>query len=666
MKMMSLYSYFKCHLTICAGIVFLLGSCVNPATRSYNNAQKKQAQGFNDQAITLYKQSINRGGNKGRLNFLIAENYRITNRMQEASKYYAEAIKNKSKDEKVNFYYAQSLKALGNYEESRIAFEKYAKSGLSPTLKKQAANEAKFLKEIRSILHKETYYNVKNAGEYLNTDGPEYAPAIGKDGEIIYTAENRNTNYKATGTGFTDLYVFKPENGTDGHGTKSQFDNRLNNSNTHEACAAISPDGTYIVFVRSNDGKRKGAVDTDLFYSEMRDGEWTKPQILPFSEPRAWESTPIFDKDGRTLYFASNRRGGYGGIDIYKAYLTDSGWTKPKNLGPKVNTAGNEMFPSIRKDGKFFFSSDGHPGLGGLDIFVVIDDSTTFDSTATEEGIINLGPPMNSSADDFSIVYKDDLKGGYFASNRPGGKGDDDIYEFWLAAKPKRPIIRDVVAFLNIKVYEELENNKEGSILDSAQVELEFESGENFKDSITANAHGVSFEIDTNAAYIIKAQKEGYFTNNIVFDAKSAKFIEESPSEELTNRYYSTKILLEKIVVGKEIVLKNIFYDYNKANIRPEAEPDLNLLIDFLKSNPKVIVELGSHTDSRGNDEYNIKLSQARAQSAVNYILANGIEKERIKAKGYGETRHIIQDAQTEEEHQINRRTEFKIVEIKE
>ncbi|MFN0049103.1 MAG: OmpA family protein [Cytophagales bacterium] len=643
---------------------FLLVNCVNTATRQYNNGLKQQSLGFNDNAIVLFKKSIENGGSKSKLNFLIGENYRTSNRIQEAAHFYAEAIKAKSKDDKLGFYYAQSLKALGNYEEARIGFEKYAKTGLNANLKKQAAKEMKFLKEIKPLIYKETYYNVKNAGEYLNTEGPEYAPSISKEGEIVYTAANEFTKYKATGTGFTDIYTFKPDNNLEGTGTKRAFEPQINKANTHEACQAISPDGTLVVFVRSNDGKRKGAVDTDLYFVEMRDGEWTKPALLPFSEPRAWESTPAFSPDGKILYFASNKRGGFGGIDLYKVFLTDSGWTKSQNLGQKINTSGNEMFPYLRSDNKFFFASDGHPGLGGLDLFVALEDSTILDSAKTEEGIVNLGPPMNTSADDFGIVYKEDLKAGYFASNRQGGKGDDDIYEFWLGAKPRRPIVKDVVAILQVSVACNGTESTKSIPLDSAKVELEFESGEDFKDSISANGGTVSFVIDTNSTFILKTQKKGYFTSNVTFASKGGKFVENAVSEELIYRYYNVAVLLDKPEVGKEIVLKNIFYDYNKSDIRPEAEPDLLLLIDFLKNNPEVVVELGSHTDSRGNDDYNTRLSQARAQSAVDYILANGIDADRIKAIGYGETKHIIEDAVTEEEHQQNRRTEFKILAI--
>lgn len=413
----------------CFGLLAFF-SCTHPATKAYQKGIKKQAAGENDVAIEYFKISLEKGGSKARLKYLIAENYRITNRIQEAVPFYAEALKAKTKEDKALFYYAQGLETMGNYLEARSTYENYAKKGGNRQLVKQATAKAQYLRQIHKLLNKETFYNVKNMGDFINTDGPEYGPSISPEGEIVYTASNNQFVYKATGTGFTDIYAYKFDGGEDGSGIKRAFGENINNNSTHEACPAVSPDGQYIVFVRSNTGKRKGGTNTDLYFTEMRDGEWQKPQLLPFSDPRYWESTPAFSPDGKTLYFASNRRGGYGGIDLYKATFSDSGWTSPKNLGPKINTAGNEMFPYVRSDGKFFFSSDGHPGLGSLDIFVLLSDSTMFDSTQTEEGIVNLGTPINTSADDFGIVYKPGLKGGYFASNRPGGKATTTCMSF--------------------------------------------------------------------------------------------------------------------------------------------------------------------------------------------------------------------------------------------
>jgi peptidoglycan-associated lipoprotein len=631
-------------------------ACTPSATKAYNKGLVKQTQGENDAAIEFFKISASKGGNVGKLSYLIAENYRVTNRLVEAAPYYTMALKNKVKEEKILFYYAQAMEATGNYIESRINFDKYAKTGANSFLVAQARAKVKFLRNIHEIINKEVNYEVKNAGEFINTEGPEYAPLLDPNGELIYTASNNQFVYKATGTGFTDIYKFKFDGSPDNSGVKTTYEEKINQNQTHEACPAIAPDGTFIIFVRSNTGKRKGGTDTDLYIMEMQDGVWGTPKVLPISDPRYWESTPALSPDGKTLYFASNRKGGLGGVDLYKSFLSDSGWTKPENLGEPINSPGNEMFPSVRKDGKFFFSSDGHAGLGGLDIFVCLKDTTK-----SEEDIVNLGAPINSNSDDFGITYKKDQKNGYFSSNRSGGKGDDDIYTFYFNPIPRKTERKEVYAFLTIKT---TRDDASKLPIDSASISIKFDSGEIYADTISNQKGYAFFEIDTNTIYQIQADKAGFFSNSISFNTKTSLFKEEAISTTTFNRYYQVVLSLSKAEVGKEVVLKNIFYDYNKANIRPDAEPDLLMLVEFLKKNPTVDVELGSHTDARGNDEYNLKLSEARAKSAVDFIVKNGIEPSRIRPVGYGETKHLVEEAQTEEEHQLNRRTEFKIVKM--
>jgi peptidoglycan-associated lipoprotein len=650
-------------------IVYFLLSCLvffsgcQTAQKAYKKGVTKQQQGEYNYSTEYFKLSMQLGGNKGRLNYLIAENFRVTNRLPEALKYYEAAINAGTKEEKASYYFAQALKTQGRYVDAKINFEKYAKNGLNKTLAKMARAEADFIANIDALRNKETFYQVRNMGNDINSDGPEYAPLY-REGQLIYTASNNQFEYTAIGSGFTDLYVFKFDGIDDNTGVKKEFGEKINKNKTHEACAAVSPDAGMVIYAKSNDGKRKGAVDTDLYFTELRDEVWSEPAVLtPVSDPRSWESCPALSPDGKTLYFASNRKGGYGGIDLYKSVLTDTaGWSAPVNMGSKINTAGNDMFPSVRKDGRFYFASDGHPGLGALDIFAVITDTTG--TTGEMIKIENLGLGINTASDDFGITYKDKTAG-YFASNRPGGKGDDDIYEFRVVIPPAAPIIKYTKSYLAVYVFDPTikEENKQG--IDSAIVTLKTDS---LSPGITMNTDSMGIAllpIDTNVTYTILAERSNYFSNTGSFISIDSPFKKDSISPVLINRYYNTKLDLQKIQIGREIILEHIYYDYNKADIRHDAEPDLQLLIDFLKKNPGVTIELGSHTDSRGNDAYNLKLSKARAQSAVDYIVRNGIGSERIKPVGYGETRHKIPEALTEEEHQVNRRTEFKIVDVK-
>lgn len=640
---------------------FWLQSCTNAATKAYKKGLKKFQQGEYNASTEYYKLALEKGGIKSRLNYAIAENFRVTNRIGEATKYYSAAIDAGTKEDKAIYYLAQSLKAKGDYNNAQTFFMKYAKNGANQSLAKQAEKESKFLDSIYVLLNKETYYQVKNMGSEINTDGPEYAPQVTKDGDLIYTASNNQFEYTAIGTGFTDIYQFKFDGTTEESGIKKSFGENINQNRTHEACPAIASDGGSIIFVRSNDGKRKTGVETELYITEMRDGEWKAPKVLAnVSDSRYWETSPSLSPDGKTLFFASNRKGGYGGVDLYKSIWSDSleAWGKPQNLGPEINTSGNELFPYTRSDGRFFFASDGHPGIGGLDIFAAIKDTVT-----KETNIINLGLNINSSADDFGICYKDRTTG-YFSSNRTGGKGDDDIYSFAYIIPPPKPVIKKFKDYVIVNIFQKNTNDTIGKILDSAVVSLKLDSTQT-KEILYTDATGKAiFAVDSITNYTILAEKQGYFSNTLSFKAFPNPYRRDSVSRALINRFYEVKLNLQKIQIGQEIVLEHIYYDYKKADIRHDAEPDLQLLIDFMKKNPGVIIELGSHTDARANDAYNLKLSQDRAKSAVAYIVKNGVDPKRIKPVGYGETKHRIQNAQTEEEHQVNRRTEFKIIDV--
>ena len=651
---------FGTYIVVLASLV-AMERCTTAANRAYKKGVAKQQQGEYNYATEYFKLSMEKGGNKGRLNYLIAENYRVTNRLMESLKYYEAAVNAGTKEEKAIFYLAQALKAHGRYVDAKDYFEKYASKGLNKTMLKIAQAEVDFLTRIDSLRNTETFYQIKNMGSDINTDGPEYAPLY-RDGQLIYTASNNQFQYTAIGSGFTDIYVFKFDGTDENTGVKKPYGDKINKNKTHEACAAISPDGGMVIFAKSNDGKRRGATDTDLYFTELRDEEWSEPVVIAnVSDPRAWESSPALSPDGKTLYFASNRKGGFGGIDLYKSEMTDTaGWSKPVNMGSKINTSGNEMFPSVRKDGKFFFASDGHPGLGALDIFTVVNDTT-----GNFVKVDNLGSGVNTSADDFGITFKD-RTAGYFASNRAGGKGDDDLYEFKIVIPPAPPIVKLTKSFLAITVTYPKGKELIETRLDSATVLLKTDSLSIGVAMATDSLGFVLFPIDSNVTYHILAEKMNFFSNSTTFITENNTFRKDSVSPVLVNRYYAAKLNLQQIQVGKEILLEHIYYDYNKADIRHDAEPDLQLLIDFLKKNPGIVIELGSHTDSRGNDAFNLKLSKARAKSAVDYIVSNGVDATRIKPIGYGETKHKIAEALTEEEHQINRRTEFKIVEVKE
>jgi outer membrane protein OmpA-like peptidoglycan-associated protein len=309
------------------------------------------------------------------------------------------------------------------------------------------------------------------------------------------------------------------------------------------------------------------------------------------------------------------------------------------------------MFPYVSDDGRLFFSSDGHPGLGKLDLFVA----------TRKEGVIsvkNMGVPLNSASDDFGIVFKDPLSG-YFTSDREGGKGNDDIYSF----VDKTPDYKIVNYFLaGITVTRNPQTNEE-EILGSTKIRF-LEGDKVIGETTTAADGAFKFKVQESKNYTIVAEKPTFFTRREAFSMSGRSIPQEQLVKPVTDTTFNIKVPLDRVEVNKVFVVDNIYYDLDKSDIRSDAAEELDKLVDFLKDNPNIKIELSSHTDVRAADDYNMKLSQRRAEAAVNYLIQNGINPTKITAKGYGETRLIVADAQTEEEHQRNRRTEIKILEV--
>lgn len=416
----------------------------------------------------------------------------------------------------------------------------------------------------------------------------------------------------------------------------------------------------------------------DLYLSRLVNGQWTEPTYLPVNDSLAWDGSPAFSRDGKTLYFASNRAGGVGGIDLYRTNMDASGrFSKPVNMGKDINTAGDEMFPYVSPDNKLYFASDGHPGLGKLDLFVAV----------RSQGVIsieNLGIPFNTPQDDFGLVFFEDTENGFFASNREGGKGDDDIYFFSnpvadtpdstiLAQNdPTNPMNPNNPNFIKgqpkvVRYFLEgtvLTNNTAAIPIDSARVRILADSADvELAELTTGNAGKFGrYSLEEGKDYVLLVEKKGYLTKRELFSMDGKSIPPIFLNKVLTDTTYRVTVRLDDLELNKTFTLENIYYDLDKYNIRSDAAEELDKLVQILKDNPTIKIELASHTDARATDAYNNNLSQQRAQSAVNYLISRGIETERLTAKGYGERQLIVQNAKTEEEHQRNRRTEFTVL----
>lgn len=387
-----------------------------------------------------------------------------------------------------------------------------------------------------------------------------------------------------------------------------------------------------------------------LLIAVKKDGEWVAKNKLPFNEEGLFSvQHPALSPDGKILYFASDMPGGYGGMDLYYAEKLPNGtWTKALNCGNAINTVDDDVFPNVRNDGKFYFASKGHVNMGGLDIFSATGDRNNF----TE--IENLRAPINSPKDDFGILFNSDLKTGYLSSNRAGGVGLDDIYRFTTGIKVEIKNKENIYAVKGLAV-------EKGTEIPISGLEVILVNKDNGSESkvITDEKGEFTFKLEKETSYLIRGNQNQYFisqSGNI-----STKGVNEST-------IYDIRFELERAKEVFTIKLNNIFYDFNKWNIRPDAINDLNKVDDFLKSMPNVAMQLVAHTDARGTATYNLALSDKRANSAMKYLLDKGVAVNRLTAIGKGETELLNQCTDgvkcTEAQHQLNRRTEFKIVKI--
>ena len=622
-------------------ILTLLSSCVTTKTalKNFNNAEYYDA-------ANKFEKIIKEGDSQN--SFLLGEALRKSNRLWQAQKYYTDAINYGYKEEIAYYYLALSLKSNNDYDKADSLISNYLGKGKDQNVISLMRRELQYINNLKNYPDT-SYYRVKNLNA-INTEFAEYSPSFSND--KLYFVSNRVSEkiYSGTGTPFTDLFEVKTRGANVDLNSLKKLDDNINNEKVNEGSITFSEDGMYMIFAKGNDGKNSGRNNVDLYWSRFRRGGWTNPRLLNVNTSRSWDSTPYLSKDGKTLYFASNRSKGYGGTDIYKANVNRRGrWINIQNLGPEINTPGNELFPSVTEDGRLYFSSDNHEGFGGLDIFV-----------ATRRGgkitISNPGKPLNSRGDDFGVNPYNPTRG-FFTSNRDGGKGDDDIYTF-VNDDPNLKIVNYVLKGTTLT---QKNDDKELIILGNSSVKLLDKEGVVIEETFTDDNGEFEFIVYTDEEYLLIGEKENYFSTRGDFSTIGKELDKTKLKEFITNVEFEKNLILDRIIVNKSIVLDNIYYDLDKADIREDAAIELDKLVIILEDNPNISIELSSHTDDRSSVEYNQDLSQRRAESAVSYILSKGIDRSRISAKGYGESQLLILNAKTEDEHQINRRTEFKV-----
>lgn len=607
--------------------------------------------------INFYKDVLAKQPSNGKANYFVAESFRLSNRIKESEKYYERAKGPGVPRDSVLLYYSESLKANGKYEEARKKLEELELNSEDDKMKDRAQKAIDGLNYLDKLAEKKSYYKVKNL-ESVNTPLSEYAPVY-LNSELYFSASRSGSKiYEANGTPFSDIYKATTKGANVDVSSIKPLPLTINAPNVNEGCITFSPDGKIMVFGKGNSGKRKGTNDVDLYMSRFRTETWSEPTLININQPDGWDSSPAFGNDGRTLYFSSNRKGGYGGLDIYSSQMDSRGrFGKVKNLGPTINTPGDELFPYVAENGKLYFSSDGHPGYGMLDIFVV--------NRANGKTIIeNLGQPVNSTGDDFGMfLFKADR--GFFTSNREGGKGDDDIYTF----VNEDPNLKVVNYFLQGVTLTPKKNEKGNDILPNTKVTLLDDQGEVMNETVSGIDGKFNFRVYENEDYTLIGETSGYLIEREKYSTKGKSVPVETLKELITNITLDTILVLNRLEKNKIFVLQNIYFGLDSADIRPAAALELNKLVQLLNDNPEIKIEMGSHTDSIASDSYNLQLSQRRARSTVNYLIKKGIDEKRLVAQGYGESKPVARNTNPDgtdnpEGRQRNRRTEFKILEI--
>jgi outer membrane protein OmpA-like peptidoglycan-associated protein/tetratricopeptide (TPR) repeat protein len=557
-------------------------------------------------------------------------NYNMFN-SAEAIKWYKKATETQQ-DAETYYRYAQMLKAEGKYDDANKQMRKFAAAAPSD-LRAKAFNENP--NYIPSLLDKDKLFDVKSSE--ISSDKSDFG-AVLYDNSLYFTSARNGArkNYGWTDEPFLDIY--KADYNTDGTITNALPVTELN-SKWHDGPITISADGKTAYFASESykekqsspkDKKANAKYSQVYLFSATKNGDsWGTPSSLPFNDKSFSNSNPSLSRDGKTLYFSSNRPSSVGGTDIWKvAVNADGTYGEPQNLGNKVNTEGNESFPFIADDNKtLYFASSGKQGLGGLDVYQI--DLTNGEAT-------NLGKPVNTEKDDFAFTFNESKKIGFLSTNR---SGNDDIF-----------IVNPICA---VDVLIVVTNAKTGEILANASVSI-LDDKKNVIATQMSNAKGeVSYKVECDRAYVIQASKDGFEGNTFaVTKSKGPKAKVDAALQPI-----------EVIVTETEIILKPIYFEYDKSNITQEGAFELDKLVQVMKNNDKMVILAKSHTDSRGSDKYNLTLSERRAKSTVQYIISKGIDASRISGKGMGELEpKEVCNPCTEAQHALNRRSEFLIV----
>lgn len=649
------------YIIVCLLLTAVAAGCRTPKL-SEADAQFQQGE-YYDASVT-YKKVYNKLRKKeerpqrGEVAFKMGRCYRLLNMSARASAAFQNALRYEYPDSTTHFMLAQALHADGKYAAALRSYDKYLEFCPDDSLAINCAEGCRTAQEIRA---RRSRYVVKQA-KLFNSRRADFCPMyLGADCDQIYytsTTEKATGDKKSEITGMKNADVFFSKKNEKGEWERPEPVEGELNTEFDEGIVAFSPDAQTMYLTKAR-RELNAPTSVEIYTSTRSDAKWSAPVKFEITaDTLSTFGHPAVSPDGEYLYFVSDMPGGYGGKDIWRISLKERQGSLV-NLGPDINTEGNDDFPYVRSDGSLYFSSDGHPGMGGLDIFRA---TAVGDPADLRWKVENMGFPINSAGDDFGITFG---KGedGFFSSNRGDARGYDHIYSFEY--DPVRITIEGLVM------------DKDEEPVKNAIIRIVGNDGSNQKE-VARDDGSFSFALQRGVKYVMLAGAKGYLN-------QKQEFASDSTMEDAN---YWVEFILPSI--SKPSVVENIFYDYDKADLRPESKTALNELIAVLHDNPNVTIEMASHTDRWGSDAYNINLSERRAKSVVDYLVENGISRDRLQPHGYGKSRpktvtkriarlypqfkegdilteEFIKTLSEEDQQaadQINRRTEFSVLSL--
>jgi outer membrane protein OmpA-like peptidoglycan-associated protein/tetratricopeptide (TPR) repeat protein len=609
-------------------------------------------------ATKTYERIAEKGYKSADLFQRLGNAYYFNSNLEKAAKWYGELFSmNEEVAPEYYYRYAQSLKSIGQYakaDEMMVQFNKKSSEDLRGKIFNDKQNYMDVIKANSGR------YIIKDAG--INSQYSDYGSAYSGN-KLIFTSSRDTGNFAQrkhqwSNQYFTNMYSadITPKDGKgiieDSLSVPEKFAKNIN-SRLHEATPIFTKDGKTMYFTRNNFNNGKKGKDANritllkVYKATLIDNQWKNAEELPFNSDSYSVAHPSLSPDEKTMYFASDMPGTHGQSDLWKVKINDDGsFGTPENLGVGINTEGKESFPIFTNENELYFATDGHPGLGGLDIFM-----SRMNADGSFKEPINIGAPANSPQDDFAYLIDTKTRKGFLTSNRDGGKGYDDIYKFLETRKLVcEQVLSGIVTDLDT-----------GEILPNTKVTLFDDKFNVIKEVVSDDKGFYTFEVECGKSYFIRAEKDTYETKEqkITIPTLTGK----------TDLPIQLEKKVKPVVVGDDLAkafgIKIIYFDLDKWNIRPDAALELEKILDVMKQYPNMKIDVRSHTDSRQTHKYNEKLSDRRAKSTISWLVKNGIDANRLTGKGYGETQLVNKCADgvkcSEDEHQANRRSEFII-----